>query len=201
VRTLTRIAVLAVAPAFLAAGSEAERKEIHPCPDGHGGTVYQDEECIDAPARPAAPAPAKAQAPQPKHANPPPAAVHADRSVRPSPPPAPARPAARAAAPAGADAFAPEVVRAWQRFLDALHAGDRAAARACLTGAAADAFGAQVETLPESGLRDLASAWSRFRAEGRAGPVWSIRILRPDERPKWIFLEKTAPGEWKISGI
>jgi hypothetical protein len=43
--------------------------------------------------------------------------------------------------------------------------------------------------------------FSRIEVDGEVGPFWSIHGLRPGKPPKWIFLEWTERGGWKIAAI
>ena len=50
-------------------------------------------------------------------------------------------------------------------------------------------------------LRKTVSSFTGYVNEGDVGPFWSIRALRTGTRPKWIFLEQTPRGDWKISAF
>jgi hypothetical protein len=89
----------------------------------------------------------------------------------------------------------------WRTFVAAIEGGDRTAAGACLTPEALDRIGPDVESIPLEDLRSMLSMFTRIENGGDLGPFWSIYGIRSNRRPKWIFFEQTATGEWKISGI
>jgi hypothetical protein len=86
-------------------------------------------------------------------------------------------------------------------FVGAVTAGDRSAALSCLTSSALIELGPDAESLPMDELRKTVSSFTGYVDEGDVGPFWSIRALRAGMRPKWIFLEETARGDWKISSF
>ena len=86
-------------------------------------------------------------------------------------------------------------------FVAAMRQGDRLAAKACLTSGALADLGPRLERLPADGLKAEVAGYRRFVQEGEVGPYWSIRALRDNARPKWIFFERVGDGTWKISSI
>jgi hypothetical protein len=89
----------------------------------------------------------------------------------------------------------------WRTFLAAIETGDRAAAADCLTPAALEKLGRDAESFPLEELRSMVDTITHIEDEGNLGPFWSISAARESRRPKWIFFERTADGEWKIAGI
>ena len=89
----------------------------------------------------------------------------------------------------------------WRTFVAAIEGGDRTAAGACLTPAALEKLGPDVESIPLEDLRTMLSLFTRNENGGDHDPFWSIYGVRANQRPKWIFFEQTASGEWKIAGI
>jgi hypothetical protein len=195
------LALLGIACAALPA-----RAEIHECRSASGEIVYQDEPCTVVVEKPPAPPPVKPRPkPTPKPARPP--APRARASTRPTPktwvvPPrsAPVPAIPRRQAGSIDPRFAtPE--RAWSTFLDAMRAGDRSTALACLTSGARASLGPLVESGSAESLRERADALGRVEVEGHVGPFWSLRARGTGNRPRWIFLEQTERGEWKIAAI
>ncbi|HXV75187.1 MAG TPA: hypothetical protein VD788_02635, partial [Candidatus Polarisedimenticolaceae bacterium] len=91
--------------------------------------------------------------------------------------------------------------RTWESLLAALGRGDRVAAEACFVPSALGALDDVPDASPIGALRALVSSFSRIENVGRVGPYWSIYGVRERRRPKWIFFEETADGEWKIAGL
>jgi hypothetical protein len=172
--------------------------------------LYQDEPCPEPKHRKVvAPAPSK------------PPASTAERGAPAGVPPAPvADPAPRprewsVIEPAGADRLPGDAGGAlhapsgrfaspestWRAFVSAIGRGDRAAAAACLTSSALVRLGGGAESFPLEELRATVSVFTRIAVDGEVGPFWSIHASRPGLRPKWIFFERTARGEWKIAAI
>jgi hypothetical protein len=211
---LILLIVLGSGLALGSSGSGAD-DEIHKCEDENGIVVYQDTPCPERPPeKPVAPSVTPPPRPEPQ-----PAATEqpADIPAKQAPPPAPPRPPQKrrpiertvdprppkphddASGPADARFASPE--RTWRSFLTAIQSGDRAAAAACFTPEALTKLGPPSRSFPLEELRETVSTFTGVEIEGDLGPFWSIRGLRRDQRPKWIFLEKTARGEWRIAGI
>jgi hypothetical protein len=195
-----RVALVVAAP-LLGFGLVASGEEmaIHECKDANGIVVFQSEPCPEpapvtpmAPAIPAAPMPAKPKTKTKQRVQP--AVSHAA-------PPAAPRPAqpARPDHPVDARWGTPE--SALRTFVSAVKAGDRALALSCLTSSALAELGPGADTLPMDTLRTTVGTFTGYVSEGDVGPFWSIRALRAGTKPKWIFLERTAEGEWKIGGF
>jgi hypothetical protein len=91
--------------------------------------------------------------------------------------------------------------RTWRTFVAAMKAADRAAARACLTSAALEDLGPFVDSQPPEKLRETVDALGAIEFEGEVGPFWSLRASGAHGRSRWIFLERTDNGEWKISAF
>jgi len=89
----------------------------------------------------------------------------------------------------------------WRTFVAAIETGDRIAAGSCLTPAALERLGSDVGSIPLGDLRSMLETFTRIESGGDLGPFWSILGVRSNQRPKWIFFEQVAPGEWKIAGI
>jgi len=190
--------VLAPCPAR---AEEKEEEEIYPCKDASGNVVYQHDPCAEprrgkrsAGPAPAAPKPPKASA---KKGTPP-----APRPRYPSatvvPESEPLLPARSFEAEGSGDPRYSSPDRTWKTFVGALRSGDRGAAVDCLSEGALTSLG---ESFSLETLRGLVDGFTRIEVEGQAGPLWSIRALRPKQRPKWIFFERTAGGSWKIAAI
>jgi len=101
--------------------------------------------------------------------------------------------------PTGPSFSSPETT--WRTFIAAIEGGDRTVAGACLTPAALERIGPDAESIPLEDLRSMLSMFTRIENGGDLGPFWSIYGIRSNRRPKWIFFEQTANGEWKIAGI
>jgi hypothetical protein len=82
-----------------------------------------------------------------------------------------------------------------------VRSGDRAAALECLTSSALAEHGSRAESLRLDELLETVNAITRVVPEGEVGPFWAIRGDRGTARPKWIFLERTERGDWKIGAI
>ena len=161
-----------------------EPSKIYECKDAKGNVVYQGEPCDE-------PAPAVRE--------PPPAAKPAAKAT----PKAKAGPAAKAtvrrAPPVDAKGATPESVLL--TFVAAVKAGDRVKALSCLTSSALAQLGPSAVALPMDALQKTVGSFTGYVSEGDVGPFWSIRALRAGTRPKWVFLEKTARGDWKIGAF
>ena len=210
---LARFVLASLAGSALALGSTAadEPHKIYECKDAKGEIVYQDDPCIEtAPPAVKPPVVAKAKgvakpkskekptvAAKPKAASPPEsAALPWVAVIAPSPrssePPPPRYPVdARWASPE----------KALRTFVDAVRSRDRDLVVSCLTPSALADLGADAETVPMEQLHETVGSFTGYVVEGDVGPFWSIRALRAGLRPKWIFLEKTGDGSWKIGAI
>ncbi|HKQ60229.1 MAG TPA: hypothetical protein VJS92_03025 [Candidatus Polarisedimenticolaceae bacterium] len=205
-----------VVVAVLSAGTLAVRAtdEIHACPDAKGNVIYQDDPCPDLPAKP--PAKPKAAKPQAAPAKPKAATPAKRAAVAPAPtfharPVEPARtaepwrggpfPTSPDATPRSGRARYASPEQTWLTFLGAIWSGDRSGALACLAPAAQLKFGDRPEAFPVEALRRTLDEFTRIDVEGDVGPLWSIRAVRPNLPPKWIFFERTDGGEWKIAAI
>lgn len=198
----------------LAAGTD---EETYTCRDAAGDVVLQNEPCewtakrqkkpVASPAAAAPPPPAPA-AKKTKVAKP--------ANAVPAPAPAPASPAkALWVSPLVAKPIKPIIDRGlftadprWgspertlHTFIDAMKAGDRKLARSCLTSNALAMLGTRIDEGPPESLRATVASYTGFVVEGEVGPFWSIRALRANERPKWIFFERFDDGTWKIAAI
>jgi len=178
--------------------------QINECKDAKGNTVYQDGPCVEtvpAATKPNAATKPKA-APKPKAASRP-AAVSKPKSATPLATAGPATPRADASTPVNRSIdvrwATPE--KAVRTFVAAIQAGDRALALSCLTATALSELGPDAGSLPLEELRETVRPFTGYVSEGEVGPYWSIRALRAGMRPKWIFLERAASGEWKIGAI
>ena len=192
------------------------REEIHECKDANGNVIYQDDPCADArpkqqTQRTGGMASVSQRAGEPARTKP--TTATAGKKV----PASPGHPLRmpeiveramgdrlaaspnEAALPADPRFASPE--KTWRTFTTALRDGDRGAAFACLTASALTAFGPDAESFPLEKLRETVNAFTRIDVEGDLGPVWSLRASRANSRPKWIFLERTGKGEWKIAAI
>jgi hypothetical protein len=89
----------------------------------------------------------------------------------------------------------------WKAFVEAMHGGDGAGALRCLTSRALKELGPRIESSTPEALKGMIEPYDRVVVEGDVGPYWSIRVLRAGARPKWVFFERTARGEWKIAAI
>jgi hypothetical protein len=218
----TRVLVLALISAlvglpWLMAGEE---DEVHYCQDADGNIVLQTDPCpepvVPEPAPPPAP-PAATRPPVPK-----PKAVRtttlpkARRSTSgwtliqrtPSASRAPRSARKRqtfptslvgAAHPATPNFASPEST--WRTFVTAVEGDDYAVVGACFTPAALEQLGPEPASIPLEDLRLMLGKFTRIENGGDLGPLWSIYGVRANQRPKWIFFEQTASGEWKITGI
>ena len=198
------------------------REEIHECKDANGNVIYQDDPCADSrpkqqtqrtdrmasvpqsavePARTQPATATESRAPiagkkEPTSSGHPlrmPVIVERAMGDRLAASPD------EAALPVDPRFASPE--KTWQTFTTALRNGDRGAAFACLMGSALKEFGPDAESFPLEKLRETVNAFTRIAVEGDLGPVWSLRASRANSRPKWIFLERTERGEWKIAAI
>ena len=186
--------LLAVAGTLRAAGSPAD-DGIHACRDAAGNVVYQDDPCVEP--RPAPAAPVKAAAKKT------PAPQKVGRAVAPVPRTTPAPrerwvPSPPLRSPVPTDG---SIVRTWEAFVTAVKAGDRAAARACLTSTAARDLVSDGGAFPTRSVRDAVSGQAHVVDEGEVGPYWSLRLVRADVRPKWVLFERTESGTWKIAAL
>jgi hypothetical protein len=91
--------------------------------------------------------------------------------------------------------------RSLQTFVSAVKSGDRALVLSCLTSQALADLGPDAEELPLGKLQATVGSFTDYVVEGDVGPYWSVRALRNGARPKWIFLERTGYGEWKIGAF
>ena len=89
----------------------------------------------------------------------------------------------------------------WKAFTDAMSQGDGQAAVRCLTARALRELGPRIQSSSPEALKEIVGPVDRVVVEGDVGPYWSIRLLRAGARPKWVFFERTARGEWKIAAI
>lgn len=173
----TVVLLLALAaPCALAAEDPDDRGEIHLCRDENGVVVYQEAPC-EAP-RKARPTPQKTPPKEPPKVAP--------SIVEKRPPPK--------APPRGSDPRYATPEATWRTFVEALASGDGAAVLGCMTGDARAKTGSDL-----AALRTSVAAIARIEAEGEAGPFWSLRGLRPGRPPKWVLLERTEGGNWKIA--
>ena len=188
--------------------------EIYACRDAYGNVVYQDDPCTEDPGA-KLPAPSTgAVGKKPRKA----AAEHGTtKAAKKVPPAGGARPpqdrrivgeASGGWFPTNLDGVTPPAgssftspAGTWRTFLAAIGRGDRPAAVACFAPSAVAGFGPHAKSFPLEKLRETLSTFTRIEIEGDVGPFWSIRALRPNQRPKWIFFEKTGEGEWKIAAI
>jgi hypothetical protein len=225
-RTLLAAAALALGSIDVTADTE-----IYRCLDADGNITFQDDPCAAGTEAPAVPSPEQTSEPPPappavkpvvrmvpaKAPRPAPVPVTAPRpspetpkAVAASPPtlqvlpplpepiPAPPRPR-RSFGPVDPRFASPE--RTWETFVSAMRNGDRETALNCLGETTREEFGASVETLSAEALRALAAEYERVEFEGEVGPFWSVRVLRANTRPTWIFLQRTEEGAWKIAAI
>lgn len=158
----------------------AEEGKIYECTDAKGQVVYQDEPCLE-------PVPV-ATTHQAAPTSPP---VLKPRRVTPPP--------GLPGGPIDARWATPE--KTLKTFVGAVTAGDRALVLSCLTSSALADLGLVENELPLAKLRETVGSFTGYVTEGDLGPLWSIRALRKGMRPKWIFFERMATGEWKIAGI
>ena len=192
---LTLVVVLGVSTWLLA--QEQDEHKIYTCTDASGETVYLDEPCD---ARPVRPKPKAVDAPAPAPAKP----VKAAKMAGP-----PARVVSRtfpAPTPYKPIPIPPPLKNVpweptWKAFVDAMSQGDRDAAVRCLTSGALSDLGPKIKAATPEALREMVAPFDRVIVEGDVGPYWSIRVLRPGARPKWVFFERTPRGEWKIAAI
>lgn len=89
----------------------------------------------------------------------------------------------------------------WRTFVTAVEGDDPAGVGACLTPAALEQLGPDAGSIRLEDLRSMLGKFTRIENGGDLGPLWSIYGIRANQRPKWIFFEQTASGEWKIAGI
>jgi hypothetical protein len=205
----SRLAVSAAA-ALLATGltPAAEEPKIYECTDSRGEIVYQDGPCIE-PVHAAAPEAAKPEAPvapvKPARPQKHPVKTPAARKTAPELPKAAPSHQSHALEPPPfglpVDARWATPAKTLETFVEAVTAGDRALAVACLAGSALADLGPDPEELPLDALQLTVHSFTGYVSEGDLGPFWSIRALRNGLRPKWIFFERTPSGEWKIEGI
>ena len=85
--------------------------------------------------------------------------------------------------------------------MGAVKSGDRALVLSCLTNSALADLGPDVDELPLGDLQATVGSFTGYVVEGDLGPFWSVRALRAGARPKWIFLERTGSGDWKIGAF
>lgn len=89
----------------------------------------------------------------------------------------------------------------WKAFVEAMHGGDGPGALRCLTSRALKEMGPRIESSAPEALKEMLGPFDKVVVEGDVGPYWSIRVLRAGARPRWVFFERTARGEWKIAAI
>lgn len=181
--------------------------EIRECRDPDGNVVYQLDPCVEvkrrrvvrpeaAPAPAPAPAVAKlAPARTPKHARVSRRSDVLQRLLAERPEPKP-RVAVRSTDPRFGS---PE--RTWQTFVAAVRDGNRAAALACLTASALEEYGPGAEAIPLETFLATVNTITRVSARGEMGPFWTLRGERRNAPPKWVFLELTDQGTWKIAAL
>ena len=206
-RTAPWLAWTVVAAVSSAAAADPSPEGIHGCPDASGSLVYQDGPC-DEPApdkasKKIAPVQKQPGASKPAAASKPVAKSASRRVTKPAPPPPLAQPIRRVidSSTFTSDPRWGSPERTLKTFIAAMKDGDRATARSCLTASAQTDFGPRVDSLPRESLRSTVAGYTSFVLEGEVGPFWSIRALRTNARPKWIFFERTKDGTWKISAI
>jgi hypothetical protein len=221
--------ILAMSLAGSLLGSTAiaadEPPRIYECKDADGNVAYQDDPCPATPppaaARPTAGVALKAAAKSAKLAKPKSAPKPTDTAkpaMAAAKPPVEAKTAPAslpwaavlpAAPPLPQHALLnPEIDPRWtspqrslQTFVGAVKTGDRALVLSCLTSSALAELGPDAEELPLGQLQATVGAFTGYVVEGDVGPYWSVRALRAGARPKWIFLERTGYGEWKIGAF
>lgn len=206
------LGLVVLTAASSAAVAIALEDELYTCRDAAGEVVLQNDPCErpkPAVAKPKPPAPAVK--PAPKTAKP-------AKAVSASPPPAP--PTARGGklhktasiigtpirpiinrSLFGSDPHWGSPERTLQTFIDAMRSGDRQLARSCLTSNALESLGPGIDSGPADAMRSTVDDYTGFVLEGEVGPFWSIRALRSQTRPKWIFFERFSDGTWKIAAI
>jgi hypothetical protein len=191
-RRVASIATVCLACTAAFAAPSAADEGIHACPDAAGNVVYQDGPCPDAPV---APRPARATAATSPPTRSAPARITA--------PPPRARTVVPVAVPErfSADPLRGSPEKTWRTFLDAMRGGDRDGALSCLAASAKDAYLRRIRDLPKDRLHEVVDAYASYVLEGSAGPFWSIRVIRPGTRPKWILFEKEADGTWRIAAM
>jgi hypothetical protein len=91
--------------------------------------------------------------------------------------------------------------RSLQTFVGAVKSGDRDLVLSCLSSQALADLGPDADDLPLGRLQATVGAFTSYVVEGDVGPYWSVRALRAGARPKWIFLERTGYGEWKVGAF
>ena len=214
---LALISALVAGPGLMA----TEEDEVHFCEDADGNIVLQTDPC-PAPVVPEpAPPPATVRSPAPSAVrSPAPIVSKALPKVRrstsgwtliprtPTTVPTP-RPTLRGQSFPTSLAGAPRPTRVsftspeltWRAFVAAVEGDDHAGAGACLTPAALEQLGPDPASIPLEDLRSMLGMFTRIENGGDLGSFWSIRGVRANQRPKWIFFEQTATGEWKIAGI
>ena len=186
---------------------------IYTCKDAEGNVSFQDDPCSGE-----APPAAKPKAVVKSKSKASPAAKPAAKlvaMVRPKPAPE-QRPAAlpwTAVLPAAPplvqtplpnrdiDARWTSPQRTLQTFVGAVKSGDRALVLSCLTNSALADLGPDLDELPIQQLQATVGSFTGYVVEGDLGPFWSVRALRTGVRPKWIFLERTGSGDWKIGAF
>ena len=202
------ILAAALAPLVRAQEDAKEPPRIYECPGADGATVYQDDPCPTVPPatapkavpakkavaakKPAATQVAKVLTPAPKHVSaavPPPSGA-TDRPLLPS------DDWVRIAALNGRAGAGPlgTPERAWEAFVAALRAGDRAAAARCLGSAGAS----KLEALSPQELQSRGSAYSSLVIKNNVGPQRVAGATRRNGRVTWVFFERAAGGEWRI---
>jgi hypothetical protein len=219
-----RILLLAVCASICVAGlSRADGDEDDPiyyCEDANGGVLIQTDPCPAPEPEPEAPPPPPPPKPKPEpkpEAPRPPVRKAAitvgtrmatwtlvprtdtPRTLRDLGPQRFSTSIAEAAPRTAPTYRTPE--RTWLAFLDAIARDDHDAATACLTPAAKSDLELSDESPALAELRTMVQGFSRIVNVGDLGPYWAIYGVREGRRPKWIFFEELAQGEWKISGI
>jgi len=191
-----------------------EDDEIHFCEDAEGNILLQTDLCPE----PAVPAPPPPPLPKPKstRATPPSALPKVSRSTSgwtliPRAPGASRAPRSvrkrqifptslvDAPQPSKPNFASPEST--WRTFVAAVEGDDHAGVGACFTPAVLEQLGPDAASIPLDDFRSMLGKFTRIENGGDLGPLWSIYGVRANQRPKWIFFEQTASGEWKIAGI
>lgn len=185
---------LSMLPVAAAEEEEYDPNELFTCTAADGTVSLQQEPCEEA-----KPAPKKGAAP-------------AARKPSTQKAPAPALPKAKSVTYVLRESGTPSATVApplknvpweptWKAFVEAMHGGDGPGALRCLTSRALKEMGPRIESSAPEALKELLGPFDRVVVEGDVGPYWSIRVLRAGARPRWVFFERTARGEWKIAAI
>lgn len=197
---LALISALVAGPGLMA----TEEDEVHFCEDADGNIVLQTDPC-PAPSAVRSPAPIVSKAlPKVRRSTSGWTLIPRTPATVPTP-----RPTLRGQSFPTSLAGAPRPTRVsftspeltWRAFVAAVEGDDHAGAGACLTPAALEQLGPDPASIPLEDLRSMLGMFTRIENGGDLGSFWSIRGVRANQRPKWIFFEQTATGEWKIAGI